>query len=834
MVAVDSSRYGLGAPLAGVFVSLLGLMALGCYWFELPVPVVVAPIPGKHYATVLGTALFLFLSGSGITLRAMASGLRRGADALVMLALLIAVISLIERLSGLPLGAGMPALHAWYADSNVDVGLMSRDVALPLALFAVCYFLSNRELRGARAVWFRVILTAEFIAVLISIGSKIINMTSPLPDPAPMQMSPLSTLGLALLLIALYECRDGMSAERTVVALPLEARLRAAAMIIFCSAVGLATIASMLVLQIHYQEEIRTSLRARVAELADTAERDIEHLREDAHLLDTSSKSADWIRGTVQHSNAAAARQHLDEIARSNLGLHYSEIEFLDAQGTRLAGAGVERSSAIKMAMDETSHDALMWDEAFYLDVDSPIRSGTDPVGTLHTLQEIPYLTRLATRHTHDELGGEILVCTVQLERFTCFPTALPATDVAQADLRHPLSGAVPREKHQGQFVDYKLEPVLAAWQPIRATQLVVVVEVAMARLYHPMVSAYVSMLLVMCVLLCAGYGVFRMYLFPLIAAIAERQRNAQESELQMRRVIEAGSDALFILRCVRDARGEIEDFEFSFLSTHAEKLLARKNEDTVYQRLTHILPWARSNGWLDRYKRVIDTGRPVSTEMQMSFPGAPAGWMQMRSFALGDGLGVTVRDIGERKYAEERMRHMPQLDSLTQLPNRALFFDRLERAMTRTQRHGGMLALLYLDLDLFQDINEEYGHATGDNLLVAVAERLRKSVRAEDTVSRLDGDEFAIIIEGLHDQDESLRTAALVLGLLRRPFFLGAGPMEIAASVGIACYHGTKESSSELLQRADAALFEAKQQGRHRYHLAPDESPADGATSAG
>lgn len=189
-----------------------------------------------------------------------------------------------------------------------------------------------------------------------------------------------------------------------------------------------------------------------------------------------------------------------------------------------------------------------------------------------------------------------------------------------------------------------------------------------------------------------------------------------------------------------------------------------------------------------------------------------------------------THTDITERKLMEEQIRHQALYDGLTELPNRYLFEDRLRLAMIKSKRTGHYCALMFLDLDNFKPLNDSYGHAVGDLLLIEVANRLRHCVRETDTVARIGGDEFVIQLEQL-DADEALsrkeaEVTALKIGrLLAEPYLLKmttkTGEVMVehhcTASIGVTLFVGNKESQKEIMRRADDAMYRAKDAGRNR-----------------
>ncbi len=181
--------------------------------------------------------------------------------------------------------------------------------------------------------------------------------------------------------------------------------------------------------------------------------------------------------------------------------------------------------------------------------------------------------------------------------------------------------------------------------------------------------------------------------------------------------------------------------------------------------------------------------------------------------------------DITLIKEHQQRLEHLAHFDALTQLPNRMLLGDRMQLAMAQTERSGKILAVGYLDLDGFKPVNDQYGHATGDKLLIEVAQRLKSCVRAGDTVSRLGGDEFVLLFTGLDNIRECEHAISRVISVLTTPFRLASHDIQISASIGVTLYPQDGSDSDTLLRHADQAMYAAKQAGRNRYHLFDPEN---------
>ncbi len=179
----------------------------------------------------------------------------------------------------------------------------------------------------------------------------------------------------------------------------------------------------------------------------------------------------------------------------------------------------------------------------------------------------------------------------------------------------------------------------------------------------------------------------------------------------------------------------------------------------------------------------------------------------------------LAMENITERKAYEEQLIHQANYDDLTGLPNRVLGMDRLARAIQRDQRRGNKTVLMFLDLDHFKAINDTLGHRTGDRLLIEAAGRLTACIREEDTVARLGGDEFLVILSGAHDPATMEAVANKILQQLEQPFYLDGRELRVGVSIGIAVAPDDSADPETLLRFADTAMYQAKQEGRHRFH---------------
>lgn len=225
-------------------------------------------------------------------------------------------------------------------------------------------------------------------------------------------------------------------------------------------------------------------------------------------------------------------------------------------------------------------------------------------------------------------------------------------------------------------------------------------------------------------------------------------------------------------------------------------------------------------------YAESVEARMPYSIEHRLLFPDGRVKFVHEKGETLFDAEGRafrsigTVQDITEQKMAQERIERMAHYDTLTNLPNRALFYDRLHYALSLARRSEAGLTLLYMDLDGFKQVNDTQGHHAGDLLLIGVAERLSRCVRESDTVSRLGGDEFTIIFSGMHQLEDVAVEAEKIIQAISAPFNLEGVEARIGISIGIARYTEEARNEDDLVKQADKAMYEAKLAGKNTYRI--------------
>ena len=285
------------------------------------------------------------------------------------------------------------------------------------------------------------------------------------------------------------------------------------------------------------------------------------------------------------------------------------------------------------------------------------------------------------------------------------------------------------------------------------------------------------------------------------------------------------------VYRCRND-----KDWTLEFTSDGCLDLTGYSPEDFAsHRRISYaqlIHPEDRDPVW-NNVQDALHDKRPFQLVYRITTAQGEMKWVweQGRGVFSPDGdllaLEGFITDITERAQAQERLQYLAHHDSLTGLPNRALFLERLDHALTRARWTKRPLAILFLDLDRFKNINDTLGHDIGDSALRVASERLLSCVREGDTVARFGGDEFTVLLEDMANTDDVPAIAQKIIDILSRPFVVGDREFVITASIGISLYPNDGDDSLRLLRNADTAMYRAKDQGRNKHQFYSSEMSA-------
>src|SRR3954468_20271439 len=306
----------------------------------------------------------------------------------------------------------------------------------------------------------------------------------------------------------------------------------------------------------------------------------------------------------------------------------------------------------------------------------------------------------------------------------------------------------------------------------------------------------------------------WRMHRIQRRSAVADQARAAERrGEERMRALVRHSSDVVAVVDDTSQMRWLAESVHGA-LGYDAANLVGRRLIDLV-----HAGDTVHATRFLD--KAAQSAGRTGSLSVRVRAADGEYRAVEMIAHnhigdPLIDGILLNLRDVSERVSFEEKLRHQAFHDDLTGLANRALFEDRLTLALARTRRNRDKLAVIFVDLDDFKTVNDSLGHAIGDELLRATAQRLADCLRAQDTAARLGGDEFAILLEDLSGPDEAWQIAERLRRALEPPFVVDGRQIASSASLGVDC-PDSLATTDDVLGNADLAMYAAKYGGKGR-----------------
>lgn len=271
------------------------------------------------------------------------------------------------------------------------------------------------------------------------------------------------------------------------------------------------------------------------------------------------------------------------------------------------------------------------------------------------------------------------------------------------------------------------------------------------------------------------------------------------------------------------DNKGQVYE-----LSEQAQMMLGLNSMESEMSLESFVDLFSRPQGidMAQALREVMQQGKEIDLELQSQNRKA---WLRLIADPVTDDQGNrevigAIQDITEKKLADAKIEHQANYDGLTNLPNRVLFNDRLQTAMAQAQRNNKIIALLFVDLDNFKTINDNYGHREGDLVLCEAANRIQQCIRASDTVSRHSGDEFTVILNDLEDETVPAKIAETLVATLSKAFTVRGVEVYCGASIGIALYPTDAKVPEELIINADQAMYEVKKSGRNGWHFYTEE----------
>jgi diguanylate cyclase (GGDEF)-like protein/PAS domain S-box-containing protein len=294
-----------------------------------------------------------------------------------------------------------------------------------------------------------------------------------------------------------------------------------------------------------------------------------------------------------------------------------------------------------------------------------------------------------------------------------------------------------------------------------------------------------------------------------------ETERALEASEARFRVLTESSLDLISVMA---------EDGAILYQSAALRSLVGFDPSETVGKDAFGFIHRDDVDHVRAAFRRIVET-RQSSAPIELRLRHRDGAWRTFESLGTNClsnphicGVVFNSRDVTDRKVIQQRIQHLAYHDNLTGLPNRSLLQDRLAHSIARAERSARKVAVLFIDLDNFKNINDTLGHDVGDELLRQVSRRLTECVRLEDTIARQGGDEFIVLLDSLEDGRGASLVAQKILNSLRQPFQLGAAEQHVSGSIGIALYPDDGRDAQTLMKSADTAMFHGKSLGKNTY----------------
>lgn len=366
-------------------------------------------------------------------------------------------------------------------------------------------------------------------------------------------------------------------------------------------------------------------------------------------------------------------------------------------------------------------------------------------------------------------------------------------------------------------FIDR--EDRFVAWQPLSGYPLVALVGLSAEErlaLHRAAWEAHRHM---------AAAGSIGLILFAVVSTmlsirLAWRKRQKEEVQDAYRIATEGGNDGFYMLRTLRDKNGDVIDFEVVDCNERGASFYGMTRTEFIGQRSSKLNSPEYFQVVLSTYCKAMDMGVYEDELRVPSESPVKVEWIYRRLVRYGNGLAATIRDITDAKVHERELWTMANQDALTGLPNRNWMMGFLPAKIEETRSANRMLALLFIDLDDFKNVNDAHGHSVGDELLQAASHRIKSLLRPEDHVVRLGGDEFTVILENIASEHEPAQVATRITDAFARPFDLSRGANSVGASIGISIFPRDGTDIEALLKNSDIAMYHAKAEGKGHFHF--------------
>lgn len=528
--------------------------------------------------------------------------------------------------------------------------------------------------------------------------------------------------------------------------------------------------------------------------------------------------------------------------ARSFLSTGLSAIAMYDRQGLEIAHAGdFIKKPLLEVSINSAGKSRLLYSRGdYFLYTEMNIEKDGQMIGKIITESPLNGLKTMFTDAHQLGSTADLALCTQNYRKMIlCFPTTLLPNDVSlkrysSENTPLPMSKALSGATGFIVATDYRHHEVVAAYSPVGNLGLGMVLKIDSAELYASVWQNLRSLVPLMLLIIIIALFALKWLLSPLVLKLVRSEEEARRSnerlrisEKHVRLLLESADEGIISI----NSEGIIELF-----NPAAERMFLYSGKDVLGKNISILMPEPYASKHDHYIQRYLQTNAPNVIGMAREQQGLRRNGevfpieIRISEFKLQGQrkfIGI-VHDITERKAYEEKISHLAHYDALTDLPNRLLIRDRITQTIARARRTKTQFAVMFIDLNRFKDVNDTLGHEAGDILLKTVAQRLTKTLRAEDTVGRQSGDEFIVVLSDISDPDDPAKGAQKIIMALSQPVEIHGQFLQPSASIGIAVYPMDAMDVETLIQHSDKAMYQAKKAGggAYRFFTNPKRQP--------
>lgn len=802
-----------------LFALALGVTVLVGWTASLPLLVQIRP---DWTPMVLNTAVAFIVSSAALALATLPGRWPRIiATSAGLLVMLLALEELAVLAFNLSPAMSLPDLHRPLQPDYLHPGRMAPNTALAFLLVGAGVAFADKLALGSRPRALQNIALLVILIGLLGVIGYSLRLEFLYGWTGVVRMAVHTGVGVFVLGLGLWTLALQRDGSRPIEEGGEVLGVKRAATVLLVLTAASAGVGGFAFLQAQVEKQVRDNLETMALDRIVLFDQVIQSRTGRAQVAADDSELPNRLRLLVA---AQAAQLESPELRRwvRRLGENgFSSIAVvLDGRSLQLGGAPAKPSLAL--SLQSLSTHRLLWDDGYVLRIATPVSDQKGFAGVLVTEQPLPAL--LAANVQTNRLGetGEMAVCGPSGDSMLCFPLRYRPQPYRLARVAggqpRPMDYALRGIAGATIALDYRMHRVFAAYGPIGQTGLGLVVKRDVDEIYAPIRRQFQRIVVFVAVLLLFGQWVMQGRLRPLLRSLESSRADARTQSARFEAAVDSHLDSFFILETMRDASGRISDFLSVHLNGQAAQMVGLQRNEVVGHGMGELFPALREDGLLDKFIRVVETGAPMIEERQSVLK--KSRWYHMQAVKLGDGIGLTVRDVTDARHDADRIRHQAMHDPLTGLANRQSFEVALTQAIIDATSRGQVSALALLDLDDFKLVNDTLGHAAGDLLLQKVAYRLQDSLRPSDFVARLGGDEFVLILQNLRYRAGAEKLARKLVAAIAQPMMLDGHEARVSASLGITLFPADGVDTVALLRQADEAMYEAKNAGRNGYVL--------------